>query len=259
MLILWCCGGIYSATAQVSPQSQDGKAVLWAVLQADISLSKQWNSSTIFGYSRRSFIGNFAAYENFGLWCLRQEFARPLSKRFRITLGAFYSQIGTAGDESSESHYLHEIRFYPKLYYDLTFGRSVLTFQFRTDLRYFFPDVRTTEASYYQSRQRLSAQITAPLSPDKRRILVLNSELLASADYAETDDGRFGWRPYRFRDVRLRAFFRVQTGRNVWLDFGHMTQLRLPFATAKEKLWSGYLAVGLLVKNPFTKHKQKAE
>lgn len=253
-LFLLCTG--VGAAAQVGPQGQDGKAVIWTALKVEQSLSKKWSYATILGYSRRSDFENFDAFTHFGLWCLRQEVTLRINPRLRFSPGAFYSQIGLAGQEPSAPDYMHEVRFYPRLYYDLPVGRAKLAFQFRTDFRVFIPDSRTTERSSLQFRQRLSSQLSVPLEESQKILLSLSAEVLAAQDFSWDDrDGRYEGGFWRFRETRHWVFIRLQVSPKAWLDLGHMTQLRFPMAAAGDRLWSGYLAFGLLVKDPFTREK----
>lgn len=251
------CSGAGSAAAQVGPQGQDGKAVIWTALKVEQSLSEKWNYATIIGYSRRSGFESLDAFSQFGLWCLRQEATLRINPRLRFSAGAFYSQIGMAGEEQAAPDYLHEVRLYPRLYYDIPVGRAKLALQFRTDFRVFIPDSRATDRSRYQSRQRLSAQLSVPFDQAQKVLLSLSAEALAAEDFSwDSRDDRYEGGSWQFRETRHWAFIRLQVSPKAWLDLGHMTQLRFPMAAAGDSLWSGYLAFGLLVKDPFTRERR---
>ncbi|MBX3102899.1 MAG: DUF2490 domain-containing protein, partial [Bacteroidetes bacterium] len=137
LLVLYMCWAGLPGIAQVGPQGQQGKWVTWSALQLDQPLDSSWTWSTVIAYSRRSDLAPSAPFSAFGVFCLRQEFSTRLHPRVRLSLGAFYSSIGTHGFEDPHPAYENEIRVYPRVYYDLVRAKWRLSAQLRLDMRHF--------------------------------------------------------------------------------------------------------------------------
>jgi len=243
---------LFSALGQITPQGQNGKLVANAAVQVEQKIGKRFTSITTVAYSRRSQLNNTNVLQTLGFTGLLQDFSYRINKKWSVSQGQFYGRFGF--DDPQHPTYLNEARLYPRLSYKTEWKGIALTFQFRTDFRFFYPPPGQTWNNPFEFRNRLLGRASIPIDKSKKVFFVVITELFALTDKdyksVENGSGHYYYTPYKFHEDRTSFFVRYKFNENLFGDVGVLNQI---WRVADGKLTINHqFSIDLVIVNPFS-------
>ncbi|PIB35858.1 hypothetical protein BFP72_10860 [Reichenbachiella sp. 5M10] len=222
-------------------------------LQQKLDAAGRIKSMTYLGMGRTSNPDNYNPSQRPSIWVLNQEVSHRYSKHWQYSLALSYRRQHRYAllppFESETPDFKQELRFYGRYSYILENTRLKFASTLRQELRLFYtPEFHAWESNL-QFRTRLKAKLTVNLDQHKTHQVLSSLEMLLSMSHSQTNQEE--WDTFDYKESRFCFYYAYSPQRTpVTVHIGYMND----FIGKKVFTNAHYLALDLIVKNPFGKH-----
>lgn len=247
--------------AQISPPGVDGaKVVGWGAIGINQQLSKRWSVTLYTGGSRQSDPDNLNPVRKASIFVVNQESLYSVNSSWQL---AFCTSVRIQDLYTDEKPYdledpgiRNELRYYLRLFHKRQGRKIQWVYSFRPEFRTFYTHDWEQWSTPLEIRLRLKGQGNIPLNKSKSNQLILANEILSAIDhYQHKTEAHDEWSSYHFTEDRFTNYFRHSFSKpSIIVDAGFMHQFLIDKRN-NDVHYTLYLAVDLLIQNPFGKLK----
>lgn len=247
---------ISTATAQISPPGLgQAKNASWFALglRQDLNAQKSWQSMSYIGIGRKSSPSTSNLFQRPAIMVFNQEFYRLFARSWQASFALSYRRQHEYAEEApypaEDPALQQEFRIYARLSKKFSAGPFTITPTLRQELRRFYtPDFRPTDQPL-ELRSRFRVQLSRYVDQKKKHKVMLSSEQLFTSSRAAASQS---WSAFAYKESRLMCCYSyAPTSFPAIFDIGYMYNI------LGDKAPGGvhYLALDIILKNPFGTHK----
>ena len=239
-----------NAFAQLSPPGLgETKTAFWSAIGVKQKLDEKNSSITYLGMGRISGTEGNDLLEHPSILVLNQEFYHTINSKWKYSYALSYRRQHDYDEgfkEKVSEDINQEFRIYGRLAYTVNLGRSKWSTTLRQEVRKFYTGNFSQVPEDLQLRTRLKTQLLMPLDNDAENSIMGSAEVL----FALAHDKKGGWSGPAYKETRFCLYYCYSPDElPVTFDLGYMNDL---VGYGNHIYDAGYLAVDIIIKNPFS-------